>query len=80
MKKLSLLLPFMLLTACAASAPHEDIKRKVELVPVSELPRNAHLEQVRCPKARYPALEKREACKIDVRREVLANTLTKEGK
>lgn len=67
------LLAFLILSACAAAQPiPPEIKAEAEKIPLENLPVYASIEQQRCPKSRYPSLEKRLVCKQEVRRELAA--------
>ena len=39
-------------------------------VSIEDMPRFASIEQIRCPKARYPSVKNRLECKHEVRREI----------
>lgn len=67
MKQIIALLPSLLLVACAAA-------------PGNQAARYAHLEQLECPKSRYPAFDKRQACRLEARKEITARNAATEGK
>lgn len=78
MKK-SLLLVVFIVSACAAPQPIPlEIKAETEKIPLENLPVYASIEQQRCPKSRYPSLEKRLNCKQEVRRELAARKIMRE--
>lgn len=70
-----------LLSACASFTPiPQEIKDKVAQIPAEDLPRNSSIEQMRCPKSRYPLLDKRMECHTEVRRNRAARIMMNEQK
>lgn len=79
MKKFAVLIFVVSLSACATPTPiPQEVKDKVALISVEELPRNTSLEQTRCPKSRYHSFDKRMECKISVRRDLAARKMMRE--
>ena len=47
---------------------------------IKEMPRFSSIEQRRCPKSRYPSVNKRLECKYEVRVEIYEKRLEKQNK
>lgn len=81
MKKLNLLICVALLSACATPTPiPQDIKDKVALIPLEDLPKNSALEKTHCPKHLNPTFDKKRECKISLRRELAAKEMMRQQK
>ncbi len=76
MKNYILVACVALLSACISLTPiPQDIKEKIAVIPVKDLPRAGGIEKMRCPKSRYTSLNKYKKCITEVRRNHAAITM-----